>query len=209
MRDNIEFGAPWHKLDALSEEERLSRVLDAAEQAQLAETIRSSLPNGLDTTIGERSEHDLSDGQTQRLSLARGLINDFRLLLLDEPTSAVDGPTETKIMEALRKRLSGGVTCVMVAHRMSTLKQCDKIVYMTAGGDGKGATVGEFGTHEELMAADGPYRAFYDEMMKKEESGGGGSGDGDGGDEEKKKRRPRSEREERIRRAYKAAHGRR
>ena len=139
----------------------------------------------------------------------RGEVATPSIILLDEPTSAVDGPTETKIMEALRKRLSGGVTCVMVAHRMSTLKQCDKIVYMTAGGDGKGATVGEFGTHEELMAADGPYRAFYDEMMKKEESGGGGSSGDDGGGDEKKKRRPRSEREERIRRAYKAAHGRR
>lgn len=149
-------------------------MLAAVEQAQLAETVRDSLPNGLDTAIGERSEHDLSDGQTQRLSLARGLINDFRLLLLDEPTSAVDGPTETKIMAALRERLADGErTCVMVAHRMSTLKQCDKVVFMKQeqeGGGKGGATVGEYGSHEELMSADGLYRAFYDEMMKKQET---------------------------------------
>eukprot|EP01047_Picozoa_sp_COSAG01_P036650 COSAG01_NODE_2871_length_6942_cov_5.905012_5_plen_121_part_00 len=114
-------------------------MLAAVEQAQLAETVRDSLPNGLDTAIGERSEHDLSDGQTQRLSLARGLINDFRLLLLDEPTSAVDGPTETKIMAALRARLADGErTCVMVAHRMSTLKQCDKVVFMKQEQEGGG-----------------------------------------------------------------------
>lgn len=77
VRDNIEFGA--HGIEELDEGSRLARVQAAAEEAQLTETIRSSLPNGLDTTIGERSEHDLSDGQTQRLAIARGLINNFDL----------------------------------------------------------------------------------------------------------------------------------
>lgn len=111
---------------------------------------------------------------------------------MDEPTSAVDGPTERKIMDALRSRVADkGRTCLMVAHRMSTLKQCDKIVFMVEEADGAGASVGEEGTHDELMALGGRYKAFYDEMMKKEESGGdpsergggrGGSGrDGRGG----------------------------
>lgn len=189
VRDNIEFGA--HDVEGLTEAERLDKVQRAAEAAQLGDTIRTALPNGLDTTIGERSEHDLSDGQTQRLSIARGLINDFRLLLMDEPTSALDGPTERKIMDALRKRVrSSDCTCVMVAHRMSTLRQCDKIVFMAddrssgesgnAGGPG-GAYAKEEGTHDELIALGGKYKDFYEEMIRKEESGtfqaGGDSGE--------------------------------
>ena len=92
-------------------------------------------------------------------TLLSGLINDFQLLLMDEPTSALDGPTERKIMDALRKQVrSGERTCVMVAHRMSTLRQCDKIVFMaevegsSIGGKPGGACASEEGTHEELIA---------------------------------------------------------
>jgi ABC-type multidrug transport system fused ATPase/permease subunit len=129
-RDNIEFGAAGG-LERVEEGERVARVQAAAEAADLWATI-AAMPNGLDTPIGQRSEQDLSDGQTQRLSIARGLINEqCRLLLLDEPTSAVDGPTETKIMASLdKRRAASGCGQVMVAHRMSTLTKCDSIVFM-------------------------------------------------------------------------------
>eukprot|EP01052_Picozoa_sp_SAG31_P012370 SAG31_NODE_722_length_12572_cov_2.409124_5_plen_301_part_00 len=131
VRENIEFGATASDIDKAEETDRVARGQAAAEAADLWGTI-AAMTNGLDTSIGSRSEQDLSDGQTQRLSIARGLINDkCRLLLLDEPTSAVDGPTETKIMKNLEERRKiDGIGQIMVAHRMSTLTACDKIVFL-------------------------------------------------------------------------------
>ena len=111
--DNIAYASP----DASQE-----RIIAAAKAANAHEFI-SMLPNGYDTKVGERGIM-LSGGERQRISLARAFLKDAPILLLDEPTSSVDVKTEAAIMEAM-ERLMAGRTCIMIAHRLSTLDKCD------------------------------------------------------------------------------------
>jgi ATP-binding cassette, subfamily B, bacterial len=140
VRDNILFGRP-----EATEEEMI-----AAARAANADEFIEQLPDGYDTLIGERGTR-LSGGQKQRLSIARALLKDSPILILDEATSAVDTETERLIQQAL-ERLMVGRTTILIAHRLSTIRRADKIVVL------EGKQVVEAGTHAELMDNDGLYR---------------------------------------------------
>ncbi len=111
------------------------------------------LPEGYDTKVGERGVL-LSGGERQRISIARAFLKNAPVLLMDEPTSAVDVETEGQIQKAL-ERLSQGRTCVVIAHRLSTVRHADTILVLKDG------AVAESGSHEELLAAGGVYASMY------------------------------------------------
>lgn len=138
-RDNILFG----RADATEAE-----LIEAAQIANAHEFI-SQLPQGYETIIGERGVK-LSGGQKQRLSIARAVLKDAPILILDEATSSVDTETERLIQEAL-ERLMQGKTTLVIAHRLSTIRSADQIVVLS----GKG--IAECGNHNELMAERGIY----------------------------------------------------
>ena len=143
IRENILFGKP----DATEEE-----MIRAAEIANAYEFI-DHMPNGYDTLIGERGVK-LSGGQKQRLSIARAVLKDSPILILDEATSSVDTETELLIQQAL-ERLIQGRTTIIIAHRLSTVRNADRIVAL------EGTGIVEAGTHEELLARKGLYYKLY------------------------------------------------
>jgi ATP-binding cassette subfamily B protein len=148
IRDNIAFGAP----DATDEDVR--RVARMAR----AEAFVDALPEGLDTMVGERG-YTLSGGQRQRLAIARALLSDPRVLILDEATASVDASTEREIAAALRAAMAGRTTFV-IAHRRSTVALADEIVVMDGG------RIVARGTHERLAATSAAYRAVHDGLAR-------------------------------------------
>ncbi len=143
VRENILFGRP----EATEEE-----MIEAARVANAHEFI-ANLPNGYDTLVGERGIK-LSGGQKQRISIARAVLKDAPILILDEATSSVDTETEVLIQQAL-ERLMKGRTTIVIAHRLSTIRNANRIVVL----EGKG--IRETGTHEELIQQNGLYRRLY------------------------------------------------
>ena len=139
IRDNITYGC-----ENVSEEE-LQKVIKAANLSDLI----ASLPKGLDTMVGEHGGK-LSGGQRQRISIARALIRDPKVIVLDEATSALDSISEKLIQQALNN-LTEGRTTFIVAHRLSTIRDADRIAVIA---DGRCA---EYGTYEELMALQGEF----------------------------------------------------
>ena len=148
MKENIRYG----KLDATDEE-----IIQAAKRANIHDYIMT-LPNGYDTNIGERGVR-LSSGQKQRLSIARVFLKNPPILILDEATSALDNTTEILIQQALDE-LCKGRTTLVVAHRLSTIKNADEIAVVSDG------RITEQGTHEELMEKKGTYFELYQLQFK-------------------------------------------
>ncbi len=149
IRDNILYGNPE------ADEEM---VLDAARKANALEFIES-FPDGLDTVVGERGIQ-LSGGQRQRIAIARAILKDPVILILDEATSALDSESEHLVQEAL-DRLMEGRTTFVVAHRLSTIRNADKIIVLQKG------TVVENGGHDELMAKeDGVFRKMNEYQLE-------------------------------------------
>ena len=143
IKDNIIYGKP----DATDEE-----IQEAAKKANIHDYIMT-LEHGYDTEIGERGVK-LSGGQKQRISIARVFLKDPAILILDEATSALDNTTEVLIQQSLDE-LCKGRTTLVVAHRLSTIRNADEIAVVM---DGK---ITERGTHDELIAADGTYKSLY------------------------------------------------
>jgi ABC-type multidrug transport system fused ATPase/permease subunit len=139
VRENIAYGRP----DASDEE-----IVEAAKLAN-AHGFIVRMPKGYDTLLGERGQ-TLSGGERQRIGIARAIIRNSPILILDEPTAALDSESERLVMEAL-ERLMKGRTVITIAHRLSTIRDADKIIVL------KGGRVAEQGTHDELLAAGGVY----------------------------------------------------
>jgi ABC-type multidrug transport system fused ATPase/permease subunit len=123
VRENVALGFPIEEIDD-------AKIWNALEQAQISEFI-SSLEAGLATNLGDRGVK-LSGGQRQRLGIARALLTKPRILFLDEATSALDSQTEHNVSEAINS-LKGKVTLVLIAHRLSTAKRADRVIYISAG----------------------------------------------------------------------------
>ena len=115
---------------AFDEDVDVDRLADTLQRAQLADLV-ASLPHGLDTMVGDRGVR-LSGGQRQRIGIARALYRQPRVLFLDEATSALDNETERRLSETIAA-LHGTMTIVIVAHRLSTVRDCDQLLFMNAG----------------------------------------------------------------------------
>ena len=130
------------------------RMLTALATAGCMDFV-DELPDGIDTVLG-RSGDTLSVGQQQRLSIARGLVRDASVLILDEPTAALDPTTENRLVASLRSAAENRLV-VVIAHRLSTIRTADRIVFLDAG------RIRDIGSHDELMAKPGsPYREFVE-----------------------------------------------
>ena len=144
IKENISYGNP----DATIED-----VMDAAKRAQAHDFIME-MPEGYDTLLGERGM-GLSGGQKQRIAIARAILIDPSVLILDDATSAVDMETEFQIQKALQEVMKGRTTFI-IAHRISSLKHADEILVLEDG------EVKERGIHDELVQNGGPYQRIYD-----------------------------------------------
>ena len=151
VRNNIAFGAKQLPPE--------SEIIRAADYAELTENL-SRFPEGLDTKIGERGI-TLSGGQKQRVSIARALLLNPAILVLDDSLSAVDTNTENAILNNLRQIMKNRTT-VIISHRVSSAKLADKIVVLAGG------TIAEQGTHEELLKSGGQYRELFEKQLATE-----------------------------------------
>ena len=143
VRDNIAYGRPGADDAAIEHAARLARI----------DELIASLPAGYDTLLGE-SGASLSEGEKQRITIARALLRDAPILILDEPTSALDVTTEALVMAGIEQLMAGRTTFI-IAHRLSTVRRCDQIVVLRAG------VIVEQGTLPELLRRDGFFAEYY------------------------------------------------
>ena len=147
IRENIRYG----RLDASDED-----VLAAAKAAQVDHFVRT-LPEGYDTVLNEEASN-ISQGQKQLLTIARTIISDPKILILDEATSSVDTRTEVSIQKAM-DHLTEGRTSFIIAHRLSTIRNADMILVMKDG------DIVETGTHQTLLQKGGFYAELYNSQF--------------------------------------------
>jgi ABC-type multidrug transport system fused ATPase/permease subunit len=148
IAENIAYGKP----DATRDD-----VVRAAELANAREFIEQ-MPKGFDTMVGDRGL-TLSGGQRQRIGIARAIIRDTPILILDEPTAALDTESEGRVVEAL-ERLMKGRTVIMIAHRLSTIRDANQIIVLKDG------VVAESGNHERLLSMGGVYAELYQKQFE-------------------------------------------
>lgn len=148
LRDNIAYGRPAASLEDIRRAARMAQADDFIQR----------LPDGYDTVIGEQGV-TLSEGERQRLTIARALLRDAPILILDEPTSSVDTATEAAIMEAMEQVVRGRTTFV-IAHRLSTVRSAAQIVVLQNG------SITERGTFEELLERQGAFASLYQMQFK-------------------------------------------
>jgi ATP-binding cassette, subfamily B, bacterial len=151
--DNIAYGRP---------EARLEEVISAAKLARIHESIER-LPDKYETIVGEQGA-TLSEGERQRITIARAILRNSPILILDEPTSSVDAETEFLIMEGL-EQLTSCRTTFIIAHRLSTVRKADRIIVL-----GKGEIIEE-GPFNGLIRAQGPFAALYQSQFGLDEQG--------------------------------------
>lgn len=152
IRDNIAYGNPTANIDD---------IIAASKRAQ-AHSFIMEMPNGYDTMLGERGM-GLSGGQKQRIAIARAILIDPKILILDDATSAVDMETEFRIQKALNEVMKGRTTFI-IAHRISSLKHADEILVLEDG------EIVERGTNEQLLENGGPYQRIYDIQYQDKEA---------------------------------------
>jgi subfamily B ATP-binding cassette protein MsbA len=151
IKENISYGS----FDAIDDE-----IINAAKAANIHDFIMS-LPNKYDTIVGERGAL-LSGGEKQRVSIARAILRDPRILILDEATSSLDTESERLVQDALEKLIQGRTTFI-IAHRLSTVQIADRILVFDKGG------IIEEGSHKELLTKGGKYKTLYDMQFRDEE----------------------------------------
>ena len=151
IRENIAFGTP-----AANDEQ----IRSAAESAHIANEIEE-FPRSFQTLVGERGM-TLSGGQKQRTAIARAILRDPRILILDDALASVDTYTEEQILNGLRDKMQGRTT-VLISHRVSTARSADRIAVLVAG------RIVELGTHEDLLARGGYYSNLFDKQRLEEE----------------------------------------
>ena len=151
IANNIRFGC---------RDASMEQVEQAAKMADVHENI-IDFPDGYETLVGERGV-TLSGGQKQRVSIARALIKDPPILILDDAVSAVDTETEEHILHALKEARQGKTT-IIIAHRISTIQHADQILVIDDG------RIVQHGRHEELSQADGVYKTIYEKQLLEEE----------------------------------------
>jgi len=151
VRDNIAYGRPGADDAAIEQAARLARIDD----------LIASLPAGYNTLLGE-SGASLSEGEKQRITIARALLRNAPILILDEPTSALDVTTEALVMAGI-DRLMAGRTTFIIAHRLSTVRRSDRIVVL------RGGTIVEQGTLPELLRHGGFFAEYYRTQFAPEE----------------------------------------
>ncbi len=162
LQDTLLFHGPiWYNIAYGKPEASRAEILRAAELANAHEFI-DKLPHGYDTLVGERGV-TLSGGQRQRIAIARAIIRNSPILILDEPSSGLDAASEKLVFEAL-DRLMTGKTSIVIAHRLSTIRRADVIFVVQNG------AIVERGRHEELLAVGGLYSQLYSLQFSDEEN---------------------------------------
>jgi subfamily B ATP-binding cassette protein MsbA len=163
LQETILFHGPlWQNIAYGRPEATREEIVRAAELANAMEFIEK-LPEGLNTIVGERGM-TLSGGQRQRIAIARAIIRNSPILILDEPTSSLDSASEKLVMEAL-ERLMKGKTSIVIAHRLSTIQQADIVFVLNEG------EIVDQGKHEELLKRGGLYAELYELQGKSEKVG--------------------------------------
>ncbi|MCS7113187.1 MAG: ABC transporter ATP-binding protein/permease [Candidatus Bathyarchaeota archaeon] len=152
IKDNIAYGKPNAKMEEIIEAARIAGIHD----------FISQLPQGYETSVAERGV-TLSGGQRQRIAIARAILMNPKVLLLDDPTSNLDAETEVRVVEALKKLIEGK-TAIIVTQRLSTLKLADRILVLDRG------EIVEDGTHEELLSMGGVYTRLYTSQFAHQEA---------------------------------------
>jgi ATP-binding cassette, subfamily B, bacterial MsbA len=152
IKNNISYG----------DEQHLDRIEEVANMAYAQDFI-AKLPKQYDTSVGEKGTR-LSGGQKQRIAIARALYKDTPILILDEATSSLDTASEVEVQKALDNLIKGRTT-IVIAHRLSTVINADRIIVL------EGGTIVQSGTHNELLSSDGPYKTLYELQFRNKPSG--------------------------------------